>query len=760
MQKLSKVSLIIFFLSFHAHAQQHVGEWKSFTDMKSVRGAVQIGTTIWAATGGGVFVLDTVNNLFTKFTNIDGLDTNDVNAIAFDGANGIWTGGAGGWVNVYNVNTHQWQTISDIAKRTESPHKGIRAFSFKGDSVFIVSEFGISVFKQSRWEFGDTYQNIGFPSPSISCMTLQQNRIWIGTDKGLTTSILGSAVWTTFTSSPGTASSAVTALAVFNDTLIVGTAAGAAYIAKNDMTLRAIPLLINRVVQDLKVTNGKLYVLSVPGANSILETVPSVLALPQTVFSNSDVQGVCIVPSSSLWIATASRGLSHMNGSTWNYFYPNGPNANYFTSIAVDSEGVLWAASGSYAHAGFYRYNPSLAENIQWKNFTRNQYPIMGDPDWQLDDYYRISLGANNSVWVSSWGNGVLQVVGDSIRRKLNYYSTPNLPHASSTIQPTSYVVTGSVAVDDQGKTWITNRVDGNGRSLLRLDSDTSATYFDNKYNPSDGWYQSIIIDHYGTKWLAGDLPWETPGRGLYFFNENSSVLSGVQTIDGWGRLSETDGLTSSIVLGFTLDSDGEIWVGTGLGVVIIQDPLRPISFTTSFPLREQFIQTIAVDAMNNKWVGTKEGIFVVNSDGTQLLRSYTVASTNKQLLSNNILSIAIDSKRGVAYFGTTQGMSSLAIEAVQTSRTFSKIECGPNPYIIPNDQPLTIRNLVANSTIKILTVSGSLVNQIDAQGGGRAFWDGRDKKGGLVPSGIYFIFASADNGSQTIIGKVAVIRH
>jgi hypothetical protein len=55
--------------------------------------------------------------------------------------------------------------------------------------------------------------------------------------------------------------------------------------------------------------------------------------------------------------------------------------------------------------------------------------------------------------------------------------------------------------------------------------------------------------------------------------------------------------------------------------------------------------------------------------------------------------------------------------------------------------------------------VSGSVVAQFEAQGGGRAFWDGRDKNGVFVSSGIYFIAAFAENGSQTVTGKVAVIR-
>ena len=129
MYRISKVVLAVLFFVICAQSQQHVGQWNSFTDMKSVRSAVQVGNSMWAATGGGVFVYDTTNGSFTTFTNIDGLDTNDVLAIAFDGAHSIWVGGAGGWVNVYDLDTRQWRTIADIAYRTESTYKGILMFS-------------------------------------------------------------------------------------------------------------------------------------------------------------------------------------------------------------------------------------------------------------------------------------------------------------------------------------------------------------------------------------------------------------------------------------------------------------------------------------------------------------------------------------------------------------------------------------------------------------------------------------------------------
>jgi len=766
MYRISKIFLSCIFLIVYAHSQQHVGEWKSFTDMKSVRSAVQLNGNIWAATGGGVFVFDTASGLFTKFTNVDGLDTNDVLAIAYDGTYNIWIGEAGGYVNVYNINTHQWQTIIDIANNTEYTQKGIQSFYFKGDTAFIVSGFGVSVFKRSSWEFGDTYQNLGFISPQVSCMALQQKRIWIGTDKGLTVSILGSAMWTTYNSFPGISSSTITALTVFNDTLVVGTTNGIAYFGPNDTAPRSILLLNNRSIRELRVGNGKLYVLSSSGSNFTVETLASILDMPQTVASNSVVQGVSVIPASSLWVGTALKGLAYQIGSTWNYSYPNGPNSNFFSSIAIDADGVLWCASGEIANAGFYRYNPSLSEDKKWENFTSDMYPIMKKQGALFDNYYDISLGVNGSIWVSSWGDGIIEVVGGSVIRKYNYNSKPNLPNAI-TKDPT-FVVSSGVAIDNEGKTWIVNRNEVNGRSLLRLDSDTTGTFFDDKFNSSWGWFHSVVIDQNDTKWMGSTVPWHMDdGKGLYFFNEKN-IISGTESYGGWGNISN---MSDSKVLSIALDLEGEIWVGLGLGIVIILDPLNPlnsISRTTSYPLREQVIQSIAVDAVNNKWIGTKEGVFVVNADGTQLVQNpitmpsanpITVSSTNRSLLSNDVRTIAIDQKHGIAYFGTEQGLSSVVIKAVQTSRTYSKLECGPNPFILPNDQPLTIRSLVANSTIKIITVSGSVVTQFEAQGGGRAFWDGRDKNGAFVASGIYFIVASAENGSQTVTGKVAVIR-
>ena len=170
-------------------------------------------------------------------------------------------------------------------------------------------------------------------------------------------------------------------------------------------------------------------------------------------------------------------------------------------------------------------------------------------------------------------------------------------------------------------------------------------------------------------------------------------------------------------------------------------------------------INSIAVDALNQKWVGTSEGVILLSPDGVQELASYTVESTDGKLMDNNVLSVAVDGRTGNVYFGTASGLASLTTSAVEPKEAFGKLTSYPSPYRVPNTIPLTIDGLVANSNIKILTSSGSLVREVKSPGGRVGYWDGRDTRGSVVASGIYIVVGFTDDGSQTGTGKIAVIR-
>jgi ligand-binding sensor domain-containing protein len=760
--KYWKIFAVIAISALEVSAQSFpVGSWKNFTSMKEVQSVLATDRALYAASSGGMFVYDFATKKLKQYNNSDGLASNSLQSLGTDTDGNIWIGATTGAISVFNPQTESWKSILEIQNidPTRWTQRAIRGFVQNGTMLYVIADFGVAEFRLSKWEFGDTYTNFGFTSsPQVTSFLVQGDQLWVGTTAGVATaSRLSSNL-----SSPdawsqrllnGLSSSSVTSMILFHDTLLVSTPSGV--VAYLDDAFSALPQLSSISVKQMCVVNDTLFLLHTNGNSFTISMMQYVTDTPLPIVS-SNGSASSVAHGTAFYVGTSTTGVLKFESGSVDTLLPNGPASNIFTSLAVDENGVLWAASRPAYGAGFYRYNPDLSDDSQWKNFSSDRYPIMQKNNQPFDDYYWVSIGANNSVWISSWGNGVVELRGDSIYRKLDYYSKPSLPGAVNQ-NPPAYVVTGAVAVDNNGKTWITNRVGYSGRSLVRLDTDTSATYFDNELSPSEALFHGLWIDQYNTKWMANSVPSDMKQPGLFYLNEQK-LISGT-TSGGWGKLSTSNGLPSNTVLYVVGDLDGNVWIGTNSGVRILFDPLSPTSLSSSYILNGRVIQSIAVDGMNNKWVGTKEGVLVVNPDGSELLAQYSTTTTNGLLPTNDVRSVAIDSKRGVAYFGTEAGLSALGIAAIHPQKEYTSLQCSPQPFIVPNESQLVIRNLVTNSVIKILTVSGKLVKQFSAQGGGRAFWDGTDSNGKLVASGIYIVIAYASDENKTVSGKIAVIR-
>ncbi|MBU2507657.1 MAG: hypothetical protein KJ799_13175, partial [Bacteroidetes bacterium] len=264
---------------------------------------------------------------------------------------------------------------------------------------------------------------------------------------------------------------------------------------------------------------------------------------------------------------------------------------------------------------------------------------------------------------------------------------------------------------------------------------------------------ERMVIDQYDTKWFVVS----TGSRGLYYFNENGTLNN--LNDDDWGLVRPADGLNSDIITAMAVDKRGELWVGTSLGMNIIPNTTSPKSSITSiFGLRQQTITAVIVDPLNQKWVGTKQGVFVMSPDGTRLIAQYD--SKNSPLPVDDIKSIAIDEKSGTVYIGTDQGGASVTTAFINPDKDFKNLFVYPNPFLVgEGENRLSIDGLIADSYLKILSVSGALVRDIVTLGGRVAFWDGRDSNNNLVASGIYIIVAYDEEANNVASTKVAVIR-
>jgi ligand-binding sensor domain-containing protein len=728
-------------------ASAGLGEWKTFTAKREVRSVARAGSRLWAATSGGLFSVDPATGATAEYTTSEGLKTIDLTAVASDDAGDIWIGASSGILHKYLPATGQWQYVTDIAI-LESPQKRINALVVSGDTLYILSEVGLSVYIISRSEFGDTYARFGvMPNQitgAVTSMAVTGGSLWVGTRFGAASTPVSNPnpsspdSWQVYKTASGLPSNAVSALAVEEGgSLCAATAGGLAVFTGSDW--RTLPS-----------TSGLNVVGMTPDAGALACVTPGQLfrySLPEsamtTLYDAFPSAPTCIADPAA--IGTSRSGVQTFASGAWTARYPDGPASNRFVSIAIAPNGVLWAGTGASNGEGAMRF-----DGATWRSYTIQLTPALG-----TNEVHKVSIGAGNSAWLSSWGNGTALVDADgNIRRVFNTSSglPPTVP-----IDP-NFVVANGVATDRNGTAWITNRTAPDSTAVVRFLADSTLDYGVrlSMRNP-DIAFTDVVIDFNNTKWFANYSRFENASKpGLLFYNEGG--LPGMAR--GWGRLAASDGLTSDAVWSVAVDRQGEVWVGSDQGISILFDPLYPKQRLAVYhPLRDQFIQAIAVDALNNKWIGTKQGAALLSPDGTTILAQYTVASTEGKLLDDDVASIAVDNATGTVYFGTEKGLSALTTPAITAVRSFDGLTVSPNPYLLPAALPLTVDGLVQNSTLKILSIDGKLVREIVTPGGRVGFWDGRDAQGNLASSGIYLLVAFSEDGSKVATGKVAVVR-
>jgi ligand-binding sensor domain-containing protein len=740
----------IFFL-FPCLLYAKVGDWKNYTNMKDVRSVIATGSSLWAGTSGGVFRFSPSDSLFQKFTNSEGLSGNDVTAIGSDPSGAIWIGESSGQVDVYSPATGTWSYIPYI-EQSVNQQKNINSFYSYGDSMYIATAFGISIYVRSKSEFSDTYSNFGsFSQPGVLSVVVNNGIVYAATTAGMVVSKAGALnleapqSWETFS-----APAQPTAVTVFRGTVYAASVSGL-YEFQSD-SWQPISGLVTSC-SSLAASDSLLYISL---TNSVATVTPSNVVSVLSTPTPDSITTITLF-SSSIVVGLYNGGIAQWNAanSQWKIVFPNGPESNFFNSLAVDDNEVLWCATGTSAGSGFCSFDGKT-----WKNYTTTTYPQL-----PTNNYYSVSIGPNNSKWFSSWGAGIAVV--NSAGNLVRIFGSEQIPSLNFTGFPTPvgsnppFPVAGQIAADRFGNVWVPIYDADNKLVLWEMKSDSQWVSYhaalSNQYSKILG----VAIDRNDTKWCMSNL-FNFPASPPAFMYFNESTLIGQEASDGWGELTEADGMTSEAVTALALDKDGSLWAGTISGITIINDPSYPttgISQVYIQAINETVINCIAVDPLNNKWVGTAQGVFVLSPDGTSVISQYDVANTNGKLVDDNVVSIAFDTNRGIVYFGTFNGLSSLEIPVTQPVETMSTLQIYPNPLILPDNNEVTINGLVDNATIKVLSTSGILVKQFSAQGGGRAFWDGTNAAGKPVGSGIYIIVASTESGDQVSTAKVAVIR-
>jgi flagellar hook assembly protein FlgD len=80
-----------------------------------------------------------------------------------------------------------------------------------------------------------------------------------------------------------------------------------------------------------------------------------------------------------------------------------------------------------------------------------------------------------------------------------------------------------------------------------------------------------------------------------------------------------------------------------------------------------------------------------------------------------------------------------------------------PNPVTPDYNGLITIVGLSYNADVKIVSSSGTLIAE-GKSNGGTFTWDGNDKKGNHVASGVYMVITATSDGKKGTVCKIAVV--
>ena len=490
-----------------------------------------------------------------------------------------------------------------------------------------------------------------------------------------------------------------------------------------------------------------------------------------------------IDPSNWTVTDTWPDGIFDLSWTDWNQYLPTvktlqpgGPKYNRMGFMRFKNDVLYTSDAGLKQASQVDLETPGTIQMLsayhEWsflQDDIKGNFPGTESGSWQFIDMMSVDVDPLNPNHVFGGSRTGLYEFLDGKCVKYYYRHNSILQRTTSSNR---YVKVESVLFDANGNLWLTQSEQVNNTLLcITRDGEWKAL------NPSEliynsmglGSLQALFLDSRGLLWFVNNH-FNKPS--FYCYNPQTG-----QIIQAYTSFENQDGITYGDETYYprciTEDMDGNIWVGTSMGAFILEAaniynkgsnlmqvkvPRNDGTDLADYLLANANINCIAIDGAGRKWVGTAgSGAYLISNDNLSEVHHFTFE--NSPLLSNVVESIAINPTTGEVYFGTDRGLCSYMGDATDSSIEMVK----DNVYAFPNPVPssynglITVRGLTFDADVKILTVDGRLVYQ-GRSNGGTFTWNGCDRSGRRVASGVYMIATATSEGKTGVVAKIAMV--
>lgn len=760
---LNKLLAITLLLSgVFAAGQIPMLDWRVHFSVNNAVGIAYDNNAVYMAAVNGIVKYRTDDNSIEMITEANGLSDLGISCIESNGST-VLVGYANGNIDLIKGNTIinvPWVKLADL-----SGDKTIHSAFFSDNLVYISSGIGLIVFDLDRTEVKDTYYP--YANPFVYASTVHQDTLYCATATGIyyapvsTPYLNNQDNWTKKTDLPaGVINGPFTEIASFSGNLVF---------AYNSLTFDADTLYyetnntlskygtIGLTITDIETTETQLLLSMYGGMNMISPSMTATESIYQYL-SGIPEPVACIWFNNYYWLADRNHGLIKLTDNYNNsVIYSNSPYADGCYRLDIQYGKVL-VAGGGLTHNlvnNYFRNGVYVFENETWTNFNHETTDSIDfNKDW---DFVSVAINPNNTnqMAFSSFSQGGIKYVADGTTISEVYTENNSTLEAIST----KYAV-GDMKFDDQGNLWVIST----GIEPLKVRTPAGDWYsFSLGSAAKDKYPYRLFIDSNGNKWVA------VTNAGLIAFNDNGTLAD--ESDDDMRIFTTSEGygnLPSVFVKAIAEDLDGEIWIGTEEGMVVLFSTKNiydggygdydfnyiNLQLTeVEHLLGETYITSIVVDGGNRKWVGTNSsGVFCFSPDGMEEIYRFT--AENSPLISNNVLDIRIDHASGEVYFATDKGLVSMRADATIFDEKFSDVTVFPNPVKPDFAGPITIQGLGYQSDVKVTDISGNVVFKTTSNGG-TAIWDGKTLSGERVQSGVYLIWAASVDGKGREVAKI-----
>ncbi|MCH7761947.1 hypothetical protein IIA15_11205, partial [candidate division TA06 bacterium] len=540
---MNKIGVSVLFLTlFYGFFEDRAdAQWTSYLNSHTVNQIAAQDSFIWCATTGAVARFHKLDTTFTKFTNVDGLADNKVQALSIDSSGNLWFVHEDSEVSVFD-GVNQWNYFVDL---DGIPGNGL-SIATQGNRVWVGTDDGVWQLDTGGNPFDSDLAGCPFLNDTvIQAIVVKDTLLWFGTPNGICETSTDSLdiCQILYTTADGLPSNVIQVIIIVGDTLWTGTINGIARKAIIDSIW--IPLtnsgLPSTNVRSLAWGNDTLWAGT---ANGIARWNGTGWEILNVGLLNKSISSILIDSVGVPWVGTLGKGIAKFedSSSTWTPHFSKDIAHNWVVEVAVDLDGSVWCA-----HYPKSRQVSHLRLDGEWEIFDAESL-------WGVTTGFPRSIAVDSygNKWVGVWGgyDGGTQIV----KIESDTFKTFRLPTNSEAV--------GKVEVDSQNNKWFSGLGIVTSDFIARLASDDSTWIVYRKGVKTEKIFSAIAIDSTDKKWFG------SASSGLHRFDDAGTPE--IKSDDIW--VSFSTGLPSTIVLDVEVDRWNKVWVATKGGAAVIQD--------------------------------------------------------------------------------------------------------------------------------------------------------------------------------------------